>query len=180
MYMEPAFPLVLEFPLLTGLQQSVVQLSSVHLLMLFCSCLVSGGPPGSSCFCAGLRQKPYVSSGTIHQRTPSRICGGSGDNSGIKGGTDMEGYFKKKLIHAFSFSLISYVPLLIPYPHSTPHQVNVVQYLSYSSQLARLDSVNYGPKTDSSMDNLFGRGKRFKCNPNDGFHIVFVFSSAKQ
>lgn len=36
-YMEPAFPLVLEFPLLTGLQQSVVQLTLVHLLKLFCS-----------------------------------------------------------------------------------------------------------------------------------------------
>lgn len=107
MYMEPAFPLVLEFPLLTGLQQSVVQLSSVHLLMLFCSCLVSGDPLGSSCFCARLRQKPYVSSGTIHQRKPSRICGGTGDNSGIKGGTDMEGFLKKT--HSCLFLLSNFI-----------------------------------------------------------------------
>lgn len=66
--------------------------SSAHLLfctcffVVCCSCLGSDGPLGSSCFfCAGLRQKPHVSSSrSEHQRKPSKSCGGSGIKSGIK------------------------------------------------------------------------------------------------
>lgn len=67
MHREPAFLLVLEFPLLTGSQQSVVRLSSARSSSrsrFSVPSLCSDGPPGSSCFCAGLRQKPYVSSST--------------------------------------------------------------------------------------------------------------------
>lgn len=42
----------------------------VVLLMLLCSFLGCDGPLGSSCFCAGLRQKPYVSSNNKHRRKP--------------------------------------------------------------------------------------------------------------
>lgn len=38
-------------------------------------------------FSTRLWQKPHVSSGTKHQSELSRVCGGSGLNNGIKGGT---------------------------------------------------------------------------------------------
>ena len=86
MHWEPTFPLVLEFPLLmvggaTWLAALVV------LLVLLCSSLGPDGPPGSSCYCAGPRQKPCVSSSAEHQRKPPWSCGGSGISRGMKGGT---------------------------------------------------------------------------------------------
>lgn len=86
MHWEPAFPLVLEFPLLTvGGATRLAAL--VVLLVLLCSSLGPDGPPGSSCYCAGPRQKPCVSSSTEHQRKPPWSCRGSGISRGIKGGT---------------------------------------------------------------------------------------------
>lgn len=96
------------------------KLSSVHLL--FRSCLVSDGPLGSSCFCARLKQKLHACSGIKCQRNSSRICGGSGLNSGIKRGTVlmwMTFQNSYSWILLFCFSEV----------HSTPLQLYLVQYL---------------------------------------------------
>lgn len=68
MHWEPVFLLVPEFPLLTSLQKFGALL---ELLMLLCSSLGSAGPLGSSCFCAGLKQKPNVSSTKERHQGPA-------------------------------------------------------------------------------------------------------------
>lgn len=170
--MEPAFPPVPDFPLLTGRQQSAVlaQLCSAHLHMLFLFLfLASDGPLGSSCFCAGLRQKPRVSK--RHEKHHRKLQGSAEgvELYGDKGcnRTDTRGF----VMHLVITFIISYVLNLNLYDPSSLPQINLAQILT------SLGSVSHEP-CDPSIDNSFAGAKSPKCNSSAAVLCVFASSSA--
>lgn len=114
MHWEPAFLLVLEFPLLTGLQQSALQLSLVHLLSCSCFSVPVCWSSGFLLFLCQAESKAFCQQHHKHWRKPSGSCGGSGISRGVKLGTVL--IFFCVVFYFFKIFPISYM-LSVPFPH---------------------------------------------------------------
>ena len=147
MHREPAFLLVPEFPPADCRPGGAL----VVLLVLLCSSLGSDGPLGSSCFCAGLKQKPCVSSSS--SKRDIKVLWREWKQQWSKGRNcaHIRGLFS-------TYSLFFHLCTSLPAP---PILYSLYPMLSNALLLLQPDFLS-----QLAMDNSFGTG-RWNC----GFHL---------